>query len=178
MVKFDLDLRINAVAAYLNGMGSTTVARQFHIAMPETVLLWVHRFERFGVLGLQSRVIHSEYTREFKLRVLHWMKQHQASYPETALHFDLSSPSTVWQWVKAYERNGAQGLVSKRKKAIPVTKHKAKQSAPKLSKSEQELKTLKDENLKLRIENEYLKKLDALARRKSQQAKEQKWLAS
>ena len=174
MVKFDLDFRIKVVTAYLDGMGSSSVAKSFHIAKRDTVLLWVQRFERFGVLGLQSRVIHSEYTREFKLRVLHWMKQHQASYPETALHFDVSSPSTIWQWVKAYERDGAQGLVSKRKKAITVTKHKAKRPAPKLSKSEQELKTLKEENLKLRIENEYLKKLDALARRKSQQAKEQK----
>lgn len=177
MVKFDLYFRIKAVTAYLNGMSSASVAKMFNIAAKETVLLWVHRFEKFGVLGLQSRVIHGDYTREFKLRVLDWRKQHQASFPETALHFDLSSPSVIWQWVKAYERKGAQGLVSKRKKARAVTKHKSKktaQSTPKLNEAEQELKSLKDENIKLRIENEYLKKLDALARQKSQRANGQK----
>lgn len=177
MVKFDLDFRIKVVTAYMNGMGSTSVARLFNIAKSGTVLLWVNRFERFGVLGLQSRILHGEYTSDFKLHVLNWRKQHQASFPETALHFDLSSPSTVWQWVKAYEREGAQGLVSKRKKVYSVTKHKPKkltQSKSKLTKTEQELKNLKDENLKLRIENEYLKKLDALARQKSQRANEQK----
>ncbi|MFD1486353.1 helix-turn-helix domain-containing protein, partial [Lacticaseibacillus baoqingensis] len=169
--------RIEVVAAYLKGNGSVSVAKKFNIAKHDTVLLWVQRFQRFGVRGLYSRVIHSDYSSEFKVGVLNWMKQHQASYPETALHFDLSSPSTVWQWAKAYEREGAQGLTSKRKRAIPVVKHKTKKKVPakaKITESEQEIKTLKDENIKLRIENEYLKKLDALARQKSQQAREQK----
>lgn len=177
MVKFDLDFRIKVVAAYLEGNGSVCVAEKFNIARHDTVLLWVQRFQRFGVSGLFSRVIHSDYSSEFKVEVLNWMKQHQASYPEAALHFDISSPSTVWQWAKAYEREGAQGLISKRKRASPVAKRKTKKKIPekpKLTDSEQELKTLKDENIKLKIENEYLKKLDALARQKSQQAREQK----
>jgi transposase len=177
MVKFDLDFRLKVVTAYLDGSGSTALAKAFHIAKEDTILLWVHRFRRFGVLGLKSRVIHSEYTSEFKISVLNWMKQRQASTPETALHFDIPSPSTVWQWAKAYEREGVQGLVSRRKKATPMAKHKSKkttQTKPKLTESELALKHLRNENLKLRIENEYLKKLDALARQKSRRTNAQK----
>lgn len=97
MVKYDLEFRIKAVTAYLDGTGSITVARRFGIARHDTVLLWVKRFQRFGVAGLESRVIHSDYTREFKVRVLDWKKQHQASYPETALHFDIPSNSVIVQ---------------------------------------------------------------------------------
>ncbi|MHA3065357.1 helix-turn-helix domain-containing protein [Lacticaseibacillus saniviri] len=177
MVKFDLDFRIKVVKAYLDGQGSTSLARQFGIKKPATILLWVHRFEKFGVSGLYRQDHRPSYTRAFKLEVLYWMKQHQASYPETALHFNITANSTVWQWQKAVERDGTAGLVSKRRQANPMNKHKSKkavQKPVKLTEDQKAFKKLQDENLKLRIENEYLKKLDALARQKSRQAKEQK----
>jgi transposase-like protein len=170
MVKFDLDFKINILRQYFDGVGSTTLAKRYGISRDGTVLLWVHRFEQFGLEGLKVRVIHPKYSSEFKASVLNWMKQHGASYPETALHFDISANSTVYQWAKAFERNGADGLVTRRERYNSMTKHKNPKASSKPADkgSEKEIRQLKQENDLLRIENAFLKKLDALARQKSQ----------
>ncbi|WNJ64084.1 helix-turn-helix domain-containing protein [Lactiplantibacillus plantarum] len=31
----------------------------------------------------------------------------------TALHFDLSSPSTIWQWERRFKKSGIAGLKRK-----------------------------------------------------------------
>ena len=54
-------------------------------------------------------------------------------------------------WIKAYRENGMNGLTPKRKYNNPLSKYYNKK---KLTKEEQ----LEYENLKLRIENEMLKK--------------------
>lgn len=173
MVKFDLDFKINVLHQYFDGVGSTTLANRYGISRPTTILLWVHRFEQFGLDGLKVRVIHPKYSSEFKTSVLNWMKQQGASYPETALHFDISAPSTVWQWAKAFERKGADGLVTRQERRNSMTKHKNPKasSKPALKGDEKDLRQLKTENDLLRIENAFLKKLDALARQKSQNKK-------
>lgn len=173
MVKYDLDFKLRVLHQYFAGVGSPTLAKQFGIAKPSTVMLWVHRFQKYGLAGLKRRVVYPEYSREFKISVLNWMKQHKASTVETALQFDISTSSTVWQWAKAFERAGAAGLLDRRKRRKNMTKHKNSQRSAKTEpkKDDKELHDLKEENLLLRIENEYLKKLDALARQKSQQSK-------
>jgi transposase-like protein len=170
MIKFDLDFKINVLHQYFDGVGSHTLAKRYGIARRSTVLLWVHRYERFGLEGLKVRVIHPKYSSEFKVSVLNWMKQQGASYPETALHFDISAPSTVWKWAKAFERDGADGLVTRQERFNSMTKHKISKasSKPAAKGAEKALRQLKQENDLLRIENAFLKKLDALARQKSQ----------
>ncbi|MGU9955964.1 helix-turn-helix domain-containing protein, partial [Limosilactobacillus fermentum] len=44
MTKFNLELRISIVTQYLTGISSIQLARKYHIANNETILLWVHRF--------------------------------------------------------------------------------------------------------------------------------------
>ncbi|MGS6025541.1 helix-turn-helix domain-containing protein, partial [Limosilactobacillus fermentum] len=44
MTKFNLELRISIVTQYLTGTSSIQLARKYHIANNETILLWVHRF--------------------------------------------------------------------------------------------------------------------------------------
>ncbi|MFD1548276.1 helix-turn-helix domain-containing protein [Levilactobacillus fuyuanensis] len=176
MVKFDLDFRIKVVTEYLSGVGSTSLARKYGISKEETILLWVSRFRKYGITGLKLKDQKPEYSSQFKVDVLNWRKQHQASLPVTALHFNLSSPSTIWQWEKRFEEQGIAGLERKRGKPKIMAKHK--QTKPSKSRNNSstadELKQLKQENLMLKIENEYLKKLDALAQKKSADKKSRK----
>jgi transposase-like protein len=58
---------------------------------------------------------------------------------------------TLYSWLKKYRENGIEGLNNKRKPGNPLSKYANKK---KLTKEEQ----LEYENLKLRIENELLKK--------------------
>ena len=57
----------------------------------------------------------------------------------------------ITAWVKKYRENGMEGLTNKKKPGNPLTKYSRKKN---LTKEEQ----LEYENMKLRIENEMLKK--------------------
>lgn len=118
-----------------------------------------------------------EYSSQFKTDVLNWRKQNQASLPVTALHFNLSSPSTIWQWERRFEAAGIAGLERKRGNPKTMAKHKNKPTSSKpesaTDDTQAQLKQLEKENEMLKIENRFLKKLDALARKKSAQKNSQ-----
>ena len=164
----DLEFRIKVVTEYLSGKGSTSLAKAYGISTHSIILDWVHRFERRGIKGLKNRSMSQEYSSQFKVDVLNWKKQNRASLPVTALHFDLSSPSTIWQWERRFKESGIAGLERKRGNLKHMAKHKQNKLEPaKAQTPAAELKQLKQENQMLKIENEFLKKLDALARKKS-----------
>ena len=61
------------------------------------------------------------------------------------------SRSGYYKWLKKYRENGMKGLANKKKPGNPLSKYSNKK---KLTREEQ----LEYENMKLRIENELLKK--------------------
>ncbi|MBT2739949.1 helix-turn-helix domain-containing protein [Bacillus sp. ISL-77] len=86
------------------------------------------------------------------------MCSNRASLPETALHFDLSTPSTIWSWEKKYKEKGVEALFNRRGRPKDMTtNHKHNQGKESI-----EVEKLQREIRMLRIENEYLKKLQAL----------------
>lgn len=172
MVKFNLDFRIKIVTEYLSGCGSATLAKRYGVADRATILNWVHNFEIRGIKGLELRRMDLNYSSQFKVQVLNWKNQHRASLPATALHFNLSSPSTIWQWQKKYNDMGIAGL--KRRKGNPKVNKKKSQNKIPSNNTNEEIKRLKQENTMLKIQNEFLKKVDALAQKKSAQKKSPK----
>jgi transposase len=175
MAKFNLDFKVQVVSEYLNGAGSVYLARKYHIAKHDTVMLWVHRFEKYGISGLKVQEKQRDYSGEFKIQVLDWKQRHQASLSETALHFNITSPSVIYQWQRRLDLGGIDSLVRKRGRPNAMAKRKPKKTVEPTPeqriahKEKDELKQLKKENQMLRIENEFLKKLDALSRKKSAQ---------
>ncbi|KRN00945.1 hypothetical protein FD13_GL001730 [Levilactobacillus senmaizukei DSM 21775 = NBRC 103853] len=176
MAKFNLDFRIKVVTEYLCGISATSLAKKYRVRKADTILLWVSRFQKYGIDGLKLKHHKPEYSSQFKVDVLNWKKQHQASLPVTALHFNLSSPSTIWQWEKHFNEQGIIGLERKRGRPKIMARHKQSKSLKGNNEptTVDELKQLKQENLMLKIENEYLKKLDALAQKKSADKKHRK----
>ena len=172
MVKFNLDFKIKIVTEYISGCGSTSLAKRYGVANEYLILNWVHTFELRGIKGLEPRRMDLNYSSHFKVQVLNWKNQNKASLPATALHFNLSSPSTIWQWQKKYDDIGIAGL--ERRRGNP--KVNKRRSPKKISSNNmnEEIKRLKQENTMLKIQNEYLKKVDALAQKKSAQEKSQK----
>lgn len=161
MVKFSSELRQKVVLEYLTGGGGTReLAKKYGIGSHQTILDWVNRYKEYGGNAFDIRSPKYVYDGNFKLEVLEWMKSNRASLPETALHFDISSPSTIWSWQQKWEEEGASALFKRRGRA----KHMTTSPNNKQEKKEEpsELEKLKRENRLLRIEIEYLKKLDAL----------------
>ncbi|WP_234521188.1 hypothetical protein [Lactiplantibacillus plantarum] len=69
----------------------------------------------------------------------------------TALHFDLSSPSTTWQWERRFKKSGIAGLERKQGISKHMTKHK--QNKPQPVKTPTPAAELKHENHMVKIEN-------------------------
>ena len=91
------------------------------------------------------------YTPEFKIKVVETMHREKLSYRETARQFDISN-SRVTAWERIYLEEGAEGLYAERRG------RKSTGRPPKIKKEED----LIAEVQRLRAENAYLKKLNAL----------------
>ena len=101
---------------------------------------------------------------EFKLNVIQAVKNGQFSAEATCLHFGITNSGVVSQWLQAFENQGINGLIPK-PKGQPTMKPKYPKMPPKPKTREEELEL---ENLRLRAENEILKKLQELNQQKMQ----------
>jgi transposase-like protein len=164
MTKFSFEVKLKAIRMYLAGIGSSTIARKLGIREAKSVQIWVARYRKYGVQGLEIRSPKFDYDGNFKLKVLNWRKQHEASYLQTALQFDISNPGTIANWQRKLKERGIEALFTRRGRA--TTNHN-QQARKQLS----ELERLKAENRALKVENEYLKKLEALVQRHGQSKK-------
>ena len=170
MTKFSFEVKLKAVQMYLSGIGSTTVARRLGVKKKDSVLMWVARYRKYGIQGLEIRQPKYDYSGEFKLRVLNWKKQHKASFTRTALQYDIINIGTIAGWQKKLDQHGKEALFTRRGRAKHMTTNHDCQASKQLS----ELKRLKAENRALRVENEYLKKLEALVQHRGQSKKSTK----
>ena len=99
------------------------------------------------------------YTGDFKLSVIQYMHEHHLSLSQAAVHFGIPAESTLNKWERIYYEEGSQGLYKDNR----GRKSKMKNEKPKAKKLDK--KTEEDliaEVQRLRMENEYLKKLNAL----------------
>ena len=103
------------------------------------------------------------YTPEFKIKVVETMHREKLSYRETARQFDISN-SRVTAWERIYIEEGADGLYAERRG------RKSTGRPPKIKKEED----LIAEVQRLRAENAYLKKLNALVAERVRQEKKHK----
>ena len=116
-----------------------------------------------------------KYSAEFKIGVIMDMREHRLSYLETARKYGLSGRSkggalcTLQRWERIYLEEGAEGLMKERRGRSVSTEGKKRGRPPKLDKQVEE--DLIAENQRLRMEIEYLKKLDALVQKRLQEEK-------
>jgi len=100
-----------------------------------------------------------KYSPEFKLSVILDMREHRLGYNETMRKYNINSHTAVQKWERKYLEEGYEGLM-KDNRGRPSLSGKKRGRPPKLDKTIEE--DLIAENQRLRMENEYLKKLQAL----------------
>ncbi len=117
-----------------------------------------------------------KYSAEFKIGVIMDMREHHLGYRETARKYwnvlrgqDLNYINVVKRWERIYLEEGAEGLMKDRRGRAYSTSGTRKGRPPKLDKKVEE--DLIAENQRLRMEIEYLKKLDALVQKRLQEEK-------
>ena len=115
--------------------------------------------------------IQQKYSAEFKIGVIMDMREHHMGYRETVRkHWDVSKgqeanyKNAVQRWERIYLEEGAEGLMKERRGRAGAASGTKKGRPPKLDKKVEE--DLIAENQRLRMEIEYLKKLDALVQKR------------
>ena len=107
------------------------------------------------------------YTGEFKQRVVETMMQEKLSYREAARQFDVNDHKRVASWERIYLEEGPEGLYVERRG------RGSKGRPPKKLTPEVE-EDLLAEVQRLRAENDYLKKLNALVAERVRQERKRK----
>ena len=107
-----------------------------------------------GCFSMPKGIPNKRYTGEFKQMVVETMMREKLSYCEAARQFDISDHNRVSSWERIYLMEGPEGLYIERRgrgsKGRPQTFPKAVEE------------DLLQEVQRLRAENAYLKKLQAL----------------
>lgn len=172
MSKYSFELKLQVVQEYLSGEGGYTYLQdKYHIQGTRQLLYWVNSYKEFGEEGLKRKRHNATYTTKFKLNAVKLYLTTGKSYREIANEFKINISAQIAQWVRDYRENGefAFSKTRGRPRKEPNLPLKNKNTSE-LSDTEQDLSKLQKENLRLRIENEYLKGLRRL--RLERQAKE------
>ena len=169
MAKYSFEFKMGVVQAYLNGEGGYRyLANKYSIPAKRRIEEWVHSYKEFGEEGLMRSRQNNNYTFQFKLSVVELYLSSEVSYQELALSQGINNSALIARWVNDFRNAGPDALRPKkkgRKKTLGADKKsdfaKQVEDIP-VDTSAEHIKKLEDENLKLRIENAYLKELRRL----------------
>lgn len=160
MAKYSFEFKIKLVNEYLRGEGGYwTLSKKYGI---DTVVIrrWVNNYNRFGEQGLMRSRTKQFYSFEFKLHVVELYLTSELSYQELALQVGMTDPATITRWVQDYRAAGPEALKPKKKgRKRTMDKEKVIREIENGDSEERKelLKQLQEENLRLRIENAFLK---------------------
>ena len=120
----------------------------------------------------KTRRENKSYSSEFKISVIMDMREHRLGYNETIRKYQLGGIQTggarnmLRRWERIFLEEGAEGLMKERRGRACAASGTKKGRPPKLDPKVEE--DLIAENQRLRMEIEYLKKLDALVREREE----------
>jgi len=170
MAKYTPEEKLQAALRYLEGMESSYSIAKSIGTDHKAILRWTKQYEYNGVEAFIKR--YTNYSSQFKLDVLNYMIENGTSIDETTAIFQIASSSTISVWKKQFETLGFDALQSKKKGRPSMKKETEKQLKQALVEGSPE--ALQAEIDRLRMENEYLKKLNALVQAKEKSPKKTK----
>jgi transposase len=164
MSRYSAGFKRSIVGRYLGGKESYASAGALHGIDAATVRKWVAAYRAHGDGGLLRK--HSHYDAAFKLSVLERMWDEGLSYRQTAALFNIRSAGCLPGWEKLYHVGGIEALAPRargRPRSMPKPPEPPAPDAPVASDDEaRSREELVAELNYLRMENAYLKKLEAL----------------
>jgi transposase-like protein len=167
MTKFSIEEKVKGARLVEGGRSFGSVAQETGISH-QVIRNTLRHLQEHGLEGLvQHRY---NWTVDEKLAILRHMQKNHLSCSETSIQFGIKSSSTVWQWLQSYERYGVAGLEMKKRGRPKKWRPPDDTMTP--------LEKLEAENLYLRAENDYLKKLNALVAEREKRERESKQKSS
>ena len=163
MAKYSAEFKLEVVKYYLEkNCGYVNTANHFGNISDVAVLKWVRKYKEHGEKGFYKNK-KSSYSGEFKHNVIEYMHKNHLSCTETAIHFNLGNNYIVSKWERIYYEEGPQALYKEQRGRNKIMSSKPRKK--KISKENEE--DLIEEVQRLRMENAYLKKLQALVQERT-----------
>ncbi len=160
MSKYSFEEKCEAVQRVLDGMSIRESARILG-AVKSQVQKWFHLYENHGWEALKNGG--ASYDGAFKVMVVEYMHSNSLPYETTAAYFGIKCPSNITNWESIYYKEGPEGLLARKPRGKPTKGMKKKEIFTQKKELLEETKEdLIAEVQRLRMENEYLKKLSAL----------------
>ena len=163
MSKYADKEKLAAVKDYLSGdIGFSLVEKRRGID-PSSLRRWIAAFRAHGTAGLKTKGRH-QYSTEIRLAVLKRMREDQLSYRQAAAIFDIRNFNIIGRWERQYDEGGLIALSGQSTQCAEAMQRPKTPRPEPNDDDEQSRQELLDELNLLRMENAYLKKLDALVR--------------
>ena len=169
--KYSNEFKLRIVQEYLEGKngGFETLQAKYGVAHSQ-IQDWVNLYKTGGIEYLTN--VRRTYSSDFKVHVVEYMHQNSMSLKQATAHFGIQAHSTVAKWERIYYEEGIEALYEERRGKSKNMTGKKKGRPPKKDVNENE--DLLKEVQRLRMENEYLKKLMALVQERERSEQETK----
>jgi transposase len=176
LVRYSLDTKLAAVESYEAGQqGLIATALRYEVDV-SSLRQWVSRFRAHGLEGIRQKRKQT-YGQEFKLAVLQRARDEGLSHRQVAALFNIRRFNIIGDWERAYAREGMPGLVPYRGGRQKLGSEKESNRSEPAEAGSDEIRSRREllgELKELRLENAYLKKVDALVQARVTSARAKK----
>lgn len=161
MGRYSVELKIEVIEEWKERKLTIAEIISKYNVSSQTVRRWVEEYDSKGFEGLVAKPKNKVYTGEFKQTVVEDMRKNNLSQSEVSRKYSIGR-GQVQQWERIYLEQGQEGLYVEKRGRSAKSMNTKEQTTLKKSVEED----LIAENQRLRMENEYLKKLNALIQAK------------
>ena len=163
--KYSDEIKAKAINDFHNANGSLReICTRYNISSHSILRKWIKQSSydtinsSYSIKGAAIMNKGRKTTYEERIEIVSFCIANANDYKLTAEKFNVSYQQ-VYSWIKKYKENGYSALVDRR------GQHKTFDELNESEKYSLELKLLKAENKKLKMENDFLKKLEEIERR-------------
>ena len=162
MLKYTEEFKLQVVKYCIEEHhGYKDAAKYFNMKESHTVLKWVRKYQEHGEKGLIKN--NQKYDGKFKQNVVEYMHKNHLSLTETYIKFNLGNNQIVAKWEQIYSKEGPQALYEERRGRMKKMNFKPRKKKLTTESAEDLIAEVE----RLRMENAYLKKLQALVQERT-----------
>ena len=154
------------------GIGYSKIGKRLGCSS-KVVELIIKQYKIHGEKSLYHKMKNNNYSFEFKKNIIERFKKGE-SITSLTIEFNLNTTSTIRRWIKIYNELGYNGLEGRPRGRPKIMIKKEKKNTPLTKNERDEFNELKKKLEYLEMENEVLKKLDALVKERLKQQKRKK----
>lgn len=162
MKKYNIELKKKVIKEYEETeISLNEIAKKYDIKSPKSIREWIRKYKLYGINEIESTKS-NEYPLDLKQNVIKYALTEDLNFRELADKFGIRDPKTVSEWVRKFQEETnfpkINLTIDLKEEYLSMKKNNKKKDY-----SKEEIEDILEENLHLRIENDYLKELRRLA---------------